>query len=87
MESVHVAQVKYYIYKLSQKGIPGVKGVLEYPKLKQREEVLFTEADQAEIPLWENEAHRIIDLENCPERINAKICKNCSYYDFCYSTE
>src|SRR5688572_11102706 len=33
VEQAHIAQVKYYIYKLKQKGIEGVAGIIEYPKL------------------------------------------------------
>lgn len=87
MEPAHVAQVKYYIYKLSQHGIEGVKGIIEYPKLKQREEVTLAADDRKGIPAWEREIGRILSLQKCPEVIRARICKSCSYFDFCYSAE
>jgi CRISPR-associated exonuclease Cas4 len=88
IEQAHVAQVKYYLYKLSQKGIEGATGLIEYPKLKRREEVqALSVLDVQEIIQWENEVQAIVNSSICPDVIHAKICKQCSYYDFCYSTE
>lgn len=87
VERAHIAQVKYYIFKIAEKGIEGVTGIIEYPKLRQREEVYLTETDKAEVIQWVKDASDIIGLEKCPEVIHAKICKSCSYYDFCYSSE
>ncbi len=87
VEQAHIAQVKYYLYKLLQNGVEGAKGVIEYPKLKQREEVLLIEEDVAQIKDWEKHIREIISEETCPPVINAKICKSCSYYDFCYVEE
>lgn len=87
MQNAHVAQVKYYIYKLAQKGIEGVSGIIEYPKTKQREEVVLTDMDRAAIPRWEKEIADILDRPMCPGVIRSGICKSCSYFDFCYSSE
>jgi CRISPR-associated exonuclease Cas4 len=85
MENAHIAQVKYYIHKLAQKGIAGVTGVIEYPKLRQRQEVTLSEQDVKDISGWEKEIRNIVSQEKCPDVIRAKICKSCSYFDFCYS--
>jgi CRISPR-associated exonuclease Cas4 len=87
MEHAHIAQVKYYIYKLTQKGIEGVTGVLEYPKLKKREEVHLEKDEFLTIEAWEKDVHNIITKEQCPPIVKMSICKTCSYYDFCYSSE
>jgi len=88
VEQAHIAQVQYYLYKLHQKGVDGASGVIEYPKLKRREVVpALTEADLNRIPEWESQVRAIVALETCPEVIRARICKKCSYYDFCYSSE
>lgn len=87
MELAHEAQVKYYLYKLRQKGVDGVKGILEYPKLKQRKEMLLREEDVAALPGWEEDVRKIIAQEVCPPIVKKKICKSCSYFDFCYSGE
>lgn len=84
-ESVHIAQVKYYLFVLQRNGVKVSHGILEYPKMRSKEEVWLTEEDQQLIPAWELEVLRIIQLENCPDRIEKKICKKCSYYDFCYT--
>lgn len=88
IEQAHVAQVQYYLYKLFQKGLDGVTGVLEYPKLKQKEAVAaLTTEDIEKIKSWEVDVAAIIESPTCPDVINSKICKRCSYFDFCYSTE
>lgn len=87
VEHAHIAQVKYYIYKLHQRGIEGVTGIIEYPKLKQREKVTMTEDDERIIPSWEKDVLNIVTQKIAPDVIRAKICKSCSYFDFCYSTE
>lgn len=88
LEQAHVAQVQYYLYKLMQKGIEGATGMLEYPKLKQRQEVPALTAGQvAGIGAWERQVAEITSSSACPGVIKSKICKRCSYEDFCYSTE
>lgn len=85
MENAHIAQVKYYIHKLEQHRVEGVKGIIEYPRLKRKQEVEFTEEDRRAIPRWEKEIEEILSRDQCPERIRAGICRQCSYFDFCYS--
>jgi CRISPR-associated exonuclease Cas4 len=83
-EDAHEWQVKYYIWLLAQNGIEGVSGVLEYPKLRETKEVLLTKADEAYLNAACMQIKAIIEGESCPPVINAKICKSCSYHDFCY---
>lgn len=88
VEQAHIAQVQYYLYKLSQKGIEGATGIIEYPKLKQRQEVKsLTPGDAEMIVGWEKEIGTIVGSPDCPPVIHARICKQCSYHDFCYSSE
>ena len=88
VEKAHIAQVQYYLYKLRQKGIEGASGIIEYPRLKQREAVnALSEAEVETVTQWEQAVEVIITSSVCPDVIRAKICKQCSYYDFCYSTE
>lgn len=84
MEAAHLWQVKYYIWLLEQNGIEGVRGILEYPKLREKTDVLLTNDDRAVLQETVGEIERLVNSESCPSRINAKICKRCSYYDFCY---
>ena len=85
VENAHIAQVKYYLYLLVQHGIEGPKGILEYPRLRQRQEVQLTEDDVVEIEQWLKHADKILAEPTPPPVINKQICKKCSYFDFCYS--
>ena len=87
VEHAHEWQVKYYIYVLEKNGIEDVKGVLEYPALRHTAPVILTDADRIRITEMEKEIRQLIEGDVCPPVINAKICKNCSYYDFCYVGE
>lgn len=87
VEKAHEWQVKYYIYVLEKNGIEGVRGILEYPALRQTNEVLLTGEDRQKISEIEKDICRIIESEDCPAVISSKICKQCSYYEFCYVRE
>ena len=87
LEQAHIAQVKYYIFKLEQNGINGVTGILEYPKLRQTEKVFLSDEDRKLIPTWEKDIEAIVASENCPSLIKKGICKSCSYFDFCFVEE
>lgn len=87
VEQAHVAQVQYYLYLLAEAGIQQPKGLLEYPKLRQTQEVLLDEATRQAIPNWLAAIERIVKLDDCPPTINKPLCKRCSYYDFCYVAE
>lgn len=87
VEKAHEWQLKYYMYVLEKAGINGVAGILEYPRLRKKTEVLLSEVDIEEIKLAEKKIIDICNSEACPNTINTKICKNCSYYDFCYVNE
>lgn len=83
-EDSHIAQLKYYMYLLQKNGIEIKKAVLEYPKLRETNEININEVDNNEIENWLNEIQNIIKKEECPPKINKKFCKSCSYFDFCY---
>ena len=87
MEAAHEWQVKYYIWLLEQNGIEGAKGILEYPKLRETKEIELTTEDKNYLQQLVNEIEHLVNSEPCPPRINSKICKKCSYYDFCYIEE
>jgi CRISPR-associated exonuclease Cas4 len=87
VEEAHVWQVKYYINVLEQNGLKGVSGLLEYPTLRQTTQVELTDADRQRLAEMVKEIERIIRADNCPPVPHSKICKNCSYYDFCFVKE
>jgi len=84
VETAHEWQLKYYIYTFEKAGIEGVSGILEYPKLRKKDKLFLSEPDRDRIIEIENEIQEIIKSDNCPDTINSKICKRCSYYDFCF---
>lgn len=87
METAHVWQVKYYIWLLEQNGVENVKGILEYPKLRETKEVNLSDEDRLYLQQVVKQIEDIITGETCPPRINSKICKKCSYYELCYIDE
>ena len=87
VEPAHEWQVKYYIYILEQNGINGVTGILEYPALRKTDKVILSETDRIRIKEILKDIQEIVESEVCPLCINAKICKSCSYYEFCYVGE
>lgn len=87
VEQAHQAQVKYYLYRLLLAGVEGATGILEYPSLRQKEQVLLEKEDVEKIQNWEKEIQSICMSDQCPPVIHAKICRSCSYCDFCYIDE
>jgi CRISPR-associated exonuclease Cas4 len=87
MESAHEWQVKYYLLVLERNGISGSTAVLEYPKLREKKEVLLNDADKLWLENAEKEIKELAAAEKCPPVINKPLCKKCSYFDFCYSDE
>jgi CRISPR-associated exonuclease Cas4 len=87
MEIAATAQVKYYLWKLEQNGISISHGIIEYPRLRLIEKVELNDIDRNDIKLWINEIDQIIGSENCPNVIHKQICKNCSYFEYCYANE
>jgi len=86
-EEAHEWQVKYYLYVLEQNGIIGATGLLEYPQLHKTDEVLLGDEDRKAIQEMMEKIEQIIQDEHCPERIQKSKCRNCSYFDFCWSGE
>lgn len=87
VEDAHIWQVKFYLWLLRLQNIPATKGIIEYPKLREREEVFIGEMDIVYLEKTVREIKSLLESNVCPPVINARICKSCSYYDFCYSGE
>lgn len=86
-ELAHEWQIKYYMYVLKQNGIDGVTGILEYPKLRETREILLSDRDCIEIEEIKHRISLVINGETCPNRLDQKQCKRCSYFDFCWIGE
>lgn len=87
LEKAHEWQLKYYMYVFEQHGIEGVRGILEYPEQRKTMEVFLTDVDRETMKELLCDIERIIGQEKCPPLNRKGICRNCSYFDFCYSDE
>lgn len=87
VEQAHEWQVKYYIHVLECNGLEGVSGIIEYPTLRHTSHVTLSDDDRIKISEMKTDIERIVLSETCPNTINTKICKSCSYYEFCYVEE
>lgn len=87
VEAAHEWQLKYYIYVLERQGVEEVTGILEYPTMRHTVKVSLSPQDRQYIVLTESKIEQIIASDQCPPVINSKICKNCSYYEFCFVNE
>lgn len=84
VEEAHIAQVKYYLYLLREAGVDSPAAVLEYPRLRERQQVHWEPGDQQTVEKWISDVEELVAKKQPPGVIHAKICKSCSYYDFCY---
>lgn len=87
VEQAHEWQLKYYLYVFECNGIDGVSGILEYPKLRKTTEVFLSDVDRETILDMELKIREIISDESCPPIEKKGICRNCSFFDFCYAGE
>lgn len=86
MRPASVAQLQYYLLVLERHGVLGATGVLEYPRLRRTEAVTLTDDARATLTAAEA-AIEVLVGQPCPPTIRKPICKQCSYYDFCYAGE
>lgn len=77
-------QLKYYIWVLREKGVNIEKGILDYPLLRKREEVILTNRETEELISILGELRKVLELEFPPNILNKKMCKKCAYYELCY---
>lgn len=84
MEQAHEMQLLYYLYYLKLKGVEGLRGQIDYPKLRETKEVELTPEREAEIEAALAEMRRIVRLGSAPAIEWMKICRSCSYADLCW---
>lgn len=87
IEKAHEWQLKYYIYVFEKNGIDGVTGLLEYPTLRKSQKIILDSIDRECILKLEEDIIKVISQADCPKEKKKAICKNCSYYEFCFSGE
>lgn len=87
VDKAHEWQLKYYLYRFEKNGIENVSGILEYPALRKKETLCLTDEDRKRIREMETEINNICQSSSSPSLSKMSICKNCSYFEFCYSSE
>lgn len=84
MEAAHEFQLLYYIFYLKQKGVENLTGQIDYPKLRQTQQIELTAEREAELIEALTEMRKIVELESPPEVEFMKICRSCSYAELCW---
>ncbi|HEY4533409.1 MAG TPA: CRISPR-associated protein Cas4 [Fusobacterium sp.] len=84
MEEASILQVQYYLYYLEKKGLTGIKGILDYPLLKQKVEVELTEMDRKNLEKILSGIEKIMNSSIPPDLEKKSICKKCAYFDLCF---
>ena len=84
IEPASLLQVQYYLYYLEKKGLIGLKGILDYPLLKQTVEVNLTDKDRENLDNIIIGIKEILRKESPPALEKKGICKKCAYFDLCF---
>lgn len=84
IEPASLLQVQYYLYYLEKKGLIGLKGILDYPLLKQTVEVNLTDKDKENLDNIIIGIKEILRKESPPALEKKSICKKCAYFDLCF---
>ena len=84
IEPASLLQVQYYLYYLEKKGLIGLKGILDYPLLKQTIEVNLTDEDRENLDNIIIGIKEILRKESPPALEKNGICKKCAYFDLCF---
>lgn len=85
MERAHEMQLRYYLYYLKHwKGVDGLRGQIDYPKLRETKSVELTEEGEREIEHALRAMEDIVKSSRAPEIEWMKICRSCSYAELCW---
>ena len=84
IEPASILQFQYYLYYLEKKGLVGLKGILDYPLLKQTVEVNLTDSDRENLENIIIGIKEILSKESPPILEKKNICKKCAYFDLCF---
>lgn len=76
-------QLLYYLYYLKHLGIEK-RGVINYPKMREREEVLLNDEAEKEVESALIRVQDILRMEKPPELQKKPYCTKCAYYEFCW---
>jgi len=83
MREAHRYQMLYYLYYLKRRGVKA-RGIINYPLLRRREEVVLGEEEEEEMKRILAEIARIVAAREPPKPEKRRICRKCSYFEFCW---
>ena len=84
MEQAHIFQMLYYLYYLKGKGLEKLKGVINYPLLRNKVNVELTAEKEKELEEVLKNIKKIVEQDNPPQLKKMKHCRSCSYYELCW---
>lgn len=84
VEEASIWQTKYYMMILKDNGLDVEKGIIDFPLLRSREIVELKEEDITYLREVIEKISNIINCKEVPNLVEKKICKKCSYYEYCY---
>lgn len=79
-------QLLYYLYYLKQLGIEK-RGVISYPKMRKREEIILTNDAEREVETALMRVQEILRLDKPPQLQRKPYCSKCAYYEFCFASD
>lgn len=86
VEEAHLWQLRYYLYYLKQKGIQPVIGEINYPLLRQREQIELTPEIEEHLMRALKAIEKILDQQSPPPILKRRsFCTKCSYFEYCYA--
>jgi CRISPR-associated exonuclease Cas4 len=84
MEEAHEMQLLYYLYYLKQKGIEGLTGQIDYPKLRTTKTIELTPEKELQIETALQNMQAIVTAAKAPPVEFMKLCRSCSYAELCW---
>jgi len=84
VEQAHLWQLKYYLYLLKRRGIDGIRGRLDYPRLRRTVKVELTPEDETAIEEKIRAIHALVARPAPPKMKRRRICRSCSYQELCW---
>lgn len=85
MSSAHEFQLLYYMHYLkNEKDIKNIKGFLNYPKSRKKQEIFLTKEKEDELIQIITEIQKI-NNGDMPKPKKSGICNKCGYFEFCFS--
>jgi CRISPR-associated exonuclease Cas4 len=84
MDQADEFQVLYYLFYLRQKGIDNISGEINYPKLRKKVSIEWSDENEQRLRDVMVGIENILTLLSPPGRKKVSFCKKCSYYELCW---